>query len=137
LRLADSFGVELEVELGFGLHRHDAARGLRCSGLDPRLDHGELGVGQSVGLGRHLGLFLVRDQQVEPGVIRVAGLDDRARAATLHRSGVAVEHQTAFLLVAVVAGVALRLEDRRDVVLVVGPGFLVGRGGQRNGGEQS
>ena len=117
--LADGAWVEREVELGLGLHGDGGAGGFRSSGGDPGLQGFEVGVGNLRAIGGHGRLFLVGDDEVEAAIIGVAGLDDGARAAAGHGAAKGVERQAAFLLVVVMAGVALGLEDRQDVVLVV------------------
>ena len=84
--------------------------------LDPELESGELGVGELVAARRHVRLVLVGRQSEEPRLVRVAGLDDGARTAALHRRGEGGEVEPALLLLGAVAADAGLLEDRQDVV---------------------
>ena len=117
-RLAQRGGVELELELRLGLGRRHAAGVLERTPFDPLADQLDLGVGDLGRVGRHLGLFLVRDHQEERAVVGIARLDHLARAASLHRRAVVVEVQAPLLLVGVVARAAAAAKDGRHVVLV-------------------
>ncbi len=117
-RLAHRRRVELELKLRLGLGRHHAARVFERTPLDPLADQLDLGVGDLGRVGRHLGLFLVRDHQEERAVVGIARLDHLARAAPLHGRAVVVEVQAPLLLVGVVARAATAAEDGRHVVLV-------------------
>jgi hypothetical protein len=82
-------------------------------------------------------LFLLGAARPETAALGIAGVDHRSAAAAVHQAGVAGQLEAALLLVRIVAGEALVLEERTDVV-VVGQllRILRGRGdGDEAGGQ--
>ena len=67
---------------------------------------------------RHEGLFLLGAARPETAAGRITGVDDRAAAAAVHETRVAGQFEATLLLVRVMAGEALVLEQRTDVVVV-------------------
>ena len=105
--------------------------------LNPLADQVNLGLGQLVLHRRHFRLLFVADQRVQARVFHVPRQNHFAAGAAGHHLGVGIERQAAFVPLLRMAGEAMLLENRPDVVVVrdlCGRGLS--QGGRKAAGEQ-
>ena len=138
-RLARTAG-ESEVDLGLVGFLRDAALCLEYASGDPLGKQREVLGLERRAFRRHERFFLLGAARPEAARLRVAGVDDRAAAAAVHEPGVARQLESALLLVRVMAGEALVLEQGPDVVFVGQLLVLLGQGsgrGEAGGQDQA
>ncbi len=106
------------VHLRFAGFLGDGRFGLQHASLHPQCEQVEILGAERGTLRRHEGLLLLRAGRPEAAAIHIAGIDDGTAATAGHESTEAGEIEVAFFLVRAVAGEALVLQHRADMVFV-------------------